>query len=278
MKPKPYRPTAATAALLDAAMEHIRSVDYPVGLRWVFYRLLQDGLLSSKDDYGRLKDYASRARKAFYRGWRPWTLVDEGREVSESTPPTTREEELAGLHRWVSLAPNLFEGQECVPFLLFEAATMVGQFHHYAPWADQAALRGDASIPHKWNIARRMDELAEAYGLPIEVLYFGDYDAKGLVIPESAMADIRAWTDAEVRFTRCGIGPEQAERYGLPEKPEKPGTYEWESLSHEGAGEIILGAIHRVFDVERMERAEEKAKVETEALQAEVRDALAVLL
>ena len=181
-----WEPRSATASILNAAMAYIQSVPYKVGLRWVFYRLLQDGHLSSKAEYGKLKDYAAKARKTLWNGWHPSTLVDEGREVVISRDPVTAADALDWLPHQLSLAPDIFTGQECIPFLLFEAATMVGQFDHFAGDFDRAALRGDASIPHKWNITERMNELHDRTGLPIHVLYFGDLDPKGLQIPESA--------------------------------------------------------------------------------------------
>ena len=51
-----------TITMLEAAMEHINSVPHKVGLRWVFYRLLQDGILTSKADYNKLKSAASDER------------------------------------------------------------------------------------------------------------------------------------------------------------------------------------------------------------------------
>ena len=251
-----YQPRPEAARILNAAMAHIRSVEYQVGLRWVMYRLLQDGVLNSKDDYAKLKTIAAAARKGFFGDWRPDTLIDEGRHVSTSRGITTAAESLEFLPYYAKIHCEMFAGQQAVPFLLYEAATMDGQFEHFAGHFDRAALRGDASIPHKYDIARRCDVLARRTGLPVHVLYFGDFDPKGLVIPESAMADIRAWVSSstELRFTRVGINADHPARFNLPEKIEKPGTYEWESLSSEDAGTLIADALADVVDMTLFEQ------------------------
>ena len=76
-----YRPDLATAQLLAKAYQYIQDAPYAVTARWVFYRLLQDGTLSSKADYKCLLGYLSKARKRFYAGWTPSTLADESREA-----------------------------------------------------------------------------------------------------------------------------------------------------------------------------------------------------
>ena len=279
MTAKPYAPNRKTVEILNSAMVHIRSIPYRPGLRWVFYRLLQDDILTSKDDYKTLKNCAALARKRFYGDWRPSTLVDDGRDISESCGPVDRDEELERLHLYARLQADIFSDQPAVPFLIFEAATMDGQFKYFAPWADRCAYRGDPSIPHKWNIAQRCAELAETYELPVHVLYFGDLDKKGLQIPKSAMADIAEWCgDAvDLRFTRCGINPSHAERFNLSEKSLKPGTYEWESLAHDDAGTLIREALEQVVEVDAIEAKIDSARLRTAALQDEIKLKLAEL-
>lgn len=269
---EPYNPTKATENILEAAYDYIQLVEYKVGLRWVFYRLLQDGYLDSKDDYIRLKGWASLARKRFYRNWRPDTLVDEGRKIEESKRLEDREDTLGQLHRYAEIVPDLYINQPAVPFLIFEAATMSGQFKHFAGWTDRAAFRGDASIPHKWNIAKRCDELYRQHDKPVHILYFGDLDRKGLQIPESAMRDIWEWVDpgTEVSFTRCGINEGDADRFALSEKSLKPGTYEWESLESDDAGELIREGLSEVVDLDLINADIRQGVEDTEDLQEEV--------
>lgn len=260
-----YNPQKKARTILNAALGYIESVGYPVGLRWVFYRLLQDGTLKEKNDYDMLKGLASKARKGFWNGWKPDTLIDEGRHIDKSLSPVDQAEMLSVLHLYIDLTANLFDGMSAVPFLIYEAATSTGQFEHFALWADRAALRGDASIPHKWAIAKRCESLANEYGLPVHILYFGDYDKKGLGIPESALGDIRSWVNetTELRYTRVGINPGHSRRFNLPKKQLSPDTYEWESLGSDDARTLIMEGLATVVDLveinERIKLAKEES-------------------
>ncbi len=76
-----YTPRGETAKILDRAFELVNSVPYQVSARWLFYRLLQEGFYSTKQDYAnKFLKAVSAARHAFYNGWRPDTLADETRE------------------------------------------------------------------------------------------------------------------------------------------------------------------------------------------------------
>lgn len=272
-----YRPGVKNIAILDAAMAHIRSVNYPVGLRWVFYRLLQDSVLTSKDDYGMLKAIVAKARKSFHGDWRPDTLVDEGRNVNSGIEIVSAKEMLELLPHFVSVQSDIFADQEAVPFLLYESATSDGQFEHFARPFARSALRGDSSIPHKWTIAAHADYLAREHGKPVHVLYFGDHDAKGMQIPESTMTDVHAWIapSTELRFTRVGINAEHAARFDLPEKVDKPHSYEWESLTSDQAEELILEGLRSVVNLAVIDECLASGKRESIALATKVSEALA---
>jgi len=267
---------ARAVPVLDAVLEYVNSVPYKVSLRWVFYRLLQDGYLHGKGEYGWLKANVAAARKARWGGWQPDTLVDHTREVSTAPSPRSASEMVSILPFYASIRPDLYVDCEEVPFILFEAETMTGQFAHVAPWCDRAAFRGDASIPHKWNIAKRCDDLAARHDRPVRVLYAGDFDPKGLQIPESAMADIRAWVNPEtdLRFTRIGLSAEQARAFGIPEKPESPGTFEWESLSQQNAASLIREGLATCLSLDTVEARLGASSAATEALQARLVDYL----
>ncbi len=255
-----YSPTPETASLLDTAYGYVQSVPYAVTARWVFYRLLQDGHLNSKADYKRLLGYLSKARKEFYGPWRPDTLADDTRVA------LLRGDGFESPAKWLSkvvesLRCNLdrWQGQRNYVEVWFEAAAMQAQFKHYCdPNVTLLAFHGDVSIPAKWDAARRVFQ-ALLRDKQIKVFYFGDLDPKGIQIPISAQKDIEwfvgaliaqhmprdsweTWADKFGRswgFTRVGINEEHVDEYEIPENPERPGTYQWEGLSDEGAAELI---------------------------------------
>ena len=96
--------TAASLAILDRALDYIQSVSYWVTLRWVFYRLFQDGTLPNKGDYKNRLIPASKARKECEL-WAPDTLEDETREsalVGEGYPVGRCGETWAGVYPLIS--------------------------------------------------------------------------------------------------------------------------------------------------------------------------------
>jgi len=94
--------------------------------------------------------------------------------------------------------------------------------------------------------------MARQYRKPVKVLYFGDYDEKGLQIYISALKDIMAWCRVNFEVERIGLTLEQARQLNLPENPLKPNTYQWEALGDKDASTLILGAVtkylHKIPD------------------------------
>jgi len=276
-----YRPQRKAREWLSKAMGYINSVDYKVSARWVSYRLLQDGTLSSKKDFGKLEHYLNQARKGYYEDWTPFTLADSIRETlnvpildhgAESyDPEAMAEENLEGLDYFYVDIPRWHYEQFYVE-VWFEARAMSEQFQQYVP--KNVALQpcgGDLSIPLKAEGAKRLRRWAEEIGKPPVVLYFGDYDTKGLQIPSSIGTELYSWCCPELKIYRIGLLEEHIERFGLPENPEKPGDYQWEALSDEQAQEIITEglnefltdeAIRKVHRVEQRIIAEAKVKLQ----------------
>lgn len=264
-----YNPRSATADILDRAMEYVYSVPYAVTARWLFYRLLQDGTLEQKADYKRLLSYLSKARKEVFGDWRPWTLADDTRAarirgVGFISPQawlgSVRDLLYCNLDRWYD-QPHYVE-------CWFEAAAMMAQFDYYAPpIVPLLAFHGDISIPEKWKAAERLVNRWLVNPRPIVILYYGDLDPKGIQIPNTAEYDIRLFAayalamarpkgdytklyhqfGRDFEFIRVGLLDEHVDKYDIPENPERPGTFQWEGLSDEGAAELIGQADDHLF-------------------------------
>lgn len=257
-----YVPRAEARRLLDAAYDHVGSVPYRVSARWLFYRLLQDGLLPDKESYGKLLSLLSAARKRFYGHWRPDTLADDTRQVlALGGGYLTTADWLKALPKMVYGAADYWKRQPNYVLVCFEAAAMEGQFDHYLPrFVSRCAFKGDVSIPTKWAIAKLLERCARVYGKPIQVVYFGDYDPKGLTIPESAMADVRAWAKCPINYMRAGLNAGDEVTYQIPENPDRPGTYQWEGLDDARAGRLITSSVGRWLDLTASEATDDESR------------------
>ena len=222
--------------ILDYAMGKIKSVPYPVTARWTFYQLVQAGLVEKKK--GATFGYLTRrARKEFFSGWYPGLLIDSVRESHFKGEKGA----------YFSYFEDSIREQEYYVQLWFEAEAMHGQFEYYTKdyRVSLVPFRGDCSIPMKWELAKKLENTATKYSLPIQILYFGDYDKKGLQIFQSALKDIRRWCKADFNVERIGLTLEQAQTLNIPDNPNNPGSYQWEALNDAKAGALIVEAVEK---------------------------------
>ncbi|GJQ37440.1 MAG: hypothetical protein JETCAE01_34500 [Anaerolineaceae bacterium] len=262
-----YTPRGKTAEILDRAFELVESVPYQVSARWLFYRLLQEGYYSSKQDYAnKFLKAVSAARHAFYKGWTPDTLADETRES------------IAGGEGWddprswleaVAKAKCTLDKWNSQPVYLecwYEARAMTDQFRHYTKYVTLRPMGGQPSIPYKWQAAKDIERAARNYKKPVVILYFGDLDPAGETISEVIERDISAWCDVSFEFVRCGLTEDQVKRYNVPENIEHPGAYQWEALTDEGARDIITENLSRYLLHDAFSEIEEREAEVTEWL------------
>jgi hypothetical protein len=252
--------------ILNRAFEHVRSVPYRVSLRWLFYRLLQDGFYSRKEDYkDRFSKLLSRARHSCFKEWRPDTLEDETRAVIRRAGGYENADGAAdavseNILDAARIRLDHFYRQRTYVELWFEARAMAGQFEHFTERIDLVPMGGAASIPFKYELAQRIGVAADRYGKPVTVLYFGDEDEAGHVIQRTIEKDVRRWSPADFDLVWCGLTKEQARKYRIPISIEGKG-FQWEALSHKAAGEIITAAVEKYVDpglTEEVKDEEEK--------------------
>lgn len=242
-----YDPRDNNIAILDRALEMVREVPYKVSLRWLFYRLLQEGYYSKKSHYNdRWSKTCSRARHAFYKGWRPDTLADETRErIVRGSGEKDADEWIESLEGGYSCILDKWYGQDHYVELWYEARAMTGQFKHYTQHITLVPMGGNPSIPYRWDIAKDLEFLSAKYDLPVVILYFGDHDPAGDSISNVVESTVSDWCNTDFEFIHCGLTLEQVQQYNIPENFEKPGQYQWEALSDEGAREIITSYTDR---------------------------------
>ncbi len=251
-----YKPHKKNREILERAWEHVNNVPYKVTLRWLFYRLLQDGYYGKKTDYnGKFMALFSAARHNFYGSWKPDTLIDDRRtSVERGDGFNTSEDWLDRIPEALACNLHMWKGQEYYVELWFEAGAMRSQFEHYTWNITLRPFYGDASIPYKYEIAKALEYADAIYAKAIKVIYFGDLDPKGETIPKSALTDIRLWCDVEFDFIRAGLNIGDEVKYNIPENPDKTGTYQWEAVEDNAAREIIESAVAQYVDYGQMEK------------------------
>lgn len=263
-----YKPTAKSQAILDRAWEHINSVDYEVSARWLFYRLLQDGIYSKKTDYKKFLSLTSRARHNEAGGWRPDTLRDETRNrmvYGEGQDDT--QSWVYTLKRYgVNCQLDKWQGQENYIEIWFEANAMISQFKYHTRCITLVPFGGMPSIPYKYQCALALRAASARYNLPVSVLYFGDYDPAGETIPITSVNDIRGWCGVDFDFARVGLNEGDAERYNIRDNPEHPGTYQWEALDGDAAGQMIEDAVSQYVNLDAIKCVEAREQENERAL------------
>jgi len=225
-----------------------------------------------KSDYANFDSAISRARKQELDGWKPDTLADESREVIDNL----WHREAFGVSDYddFEMSANgevrqLFFGittpiwHSKIGFyaeVWFEAKAMTGQFQHFIP--REFTLRpfgGDYSIPKKFEAAMKILEMRDGGRRRVKILYFGDCDDKGRMIPKSALKDIQEWATADFDFYQVGLTESQVQKFQLPENPERPGQYQWEALNDAQARELIEEGLS-LLPLDELKRTKEWAE------------------
>lgn len=253
-----WKPTPRTAKILERAMEHVKSVPYKVSLRWLFYRLLQEGIYKSKNDYNnKVKDLFSRARHTRYNGWNPDTLADESRNMIIRGVGAIDENDAINQ---IDCNLDKFFNQDNFLMILYEANAMTGQFKQHTAFIPLVPFGGSPSLPYKWETTMVVKKAHERYEKPVILLYFGDCDTYGERIYETALEDIKSWCPIEFEVEYCGLTLNQAKKYNVPENPDKPGQYQWEALTDEQAREIILSNVLKYQDYHKLKETLQEEK------------------
>jgi len=265
-----------TKRIVENSPKIVGSVPYRVSLRWLFYRLWQDNYfetLNKDNAYSQLKDIR---RAAVYSGyWHPNMITDEGRKPINREGYADPQTWLNNLADSVHCNLDINVGQDQYVMIAFEANAMADQFRYYTQdypitlWP----FGGDPSIPYKWEFAKRIEQVSKEFGVPVLILYFGDFDSKGNQIPQSAFYRIKKWCNVEFEAYRVGLNEEHT--HMISPNFAADGKYQWEALSDEQAKRLIVGALKEVFDLKQVTKTNEKAD-EVSAVVEEALDGLRI--
>lgn len=258
-------------------LAQVLALPYSPSLRWAFYRIM-DRFGLGKSDWNRFKGASSRWRKNELDGWAPDTLVDSVR--SAQYRGFGQVTEIEWRKRMIESSPlsMIYNDLDFYVEAWFESEAMSGQFEYYLAKPFRVTMRpfrGDYTIPMKWETAKHIDRMCEA-GKKVYILYFGDADAKGELIPTSALKDIRKWCKNDFEFIIGGLTAKQAMALKLPENFERPGQWQWDALTDEAAGKIIMDTLKKNVDTRALAVAVKKAEAREKRWRASASKALGV--
>lgn len=270
-------PESQALTLIQEAFDASKSVPYKVSLRWIFYRLWQQGTLahvpatprmSKKENaYVRLKSTCSKA--VHYGALDPDWVADETRREGGRSGYSSAANWIESL-KYLECYIDYWWNQPYYVMIAFEAEAMVQQFNYYT--SDYGCrlwpMKGDPSNPYKLKIAETVDYVSRLFAVSVIILYFGDLDVKGQSIPEAAFRDVHQWCrDADLTVYRVGLNPGDEVEFDLPDIPGKPGAYQWEALQDDQAAELILNALREFLDEDILEEVKVKEKETTDLVQ-----------
>lgn len=258
-------------------LAQVLALPYSPSLRWAFYRIM-DRFGLGKSDWHRFKCASSRWRKNELDGWAPDTLMDSVRSAQYRGFGQVTEMEWR--KRMIESSPlsMIYNDLDFYVEVWFESKAMSGRFEYYLAKPFRITMRpfrGDYTIPMKWETAKHIDRMCEA-GKKVYILYFGDADAKGEIIPTSALKDIRKWCKNDFEFIIGGLTAKQATDLKLPENFERPGQWQWDALTDKAAGKIIMDTIKSNVNTKALASAVKKAEAREKRWRASASKALEV--
>lgn len=217
---KRVRRGKAALATIDDAIVAAVAAEQPVTLRGVYYRVVSMGVVDKTDaGYQLVGRQLLKLRRA---GRVPYSAITDGtRLVRKPASWSTVEEmlETAAL----SYRRALWQDQDVELIVLSEKDAISGTIYPVtAKWdVELGIVRGYSSETFVYSIAETVARNSDNY--KTTYLYqLGDHDPSGLDAWRDFTEKVQRFApDADVRFERLAVTPEQILQYQLPTRPTK---------------------------------------------------------
>ncbi len=272
------RRTAAEVAQLDAQIVAVLRADHPQSVRHVFYRMTDPRLPEpvAKTEHG-YQQVVSRCTLLRRNGTVPYGWIADatrrGEHVATWSDPGAVVRAAARSYRtnpWADAGAYVEVWCESRSI----AGVIAGDCTRLA--VSLYPTGGFTSLSLAYEAAERITGIT---AVPLHVVYIGDYDPAGLLIPESAERELREHlTGYELAVGRLAITEAQIVEHDLPTKPRKAGerrrpdvaaTVEAEAMP---AG-LLRGLLHAAIE----EHLPDGALAEHDAADAAERESLRAL-
>ena len=245
-------------------LQEKRRADWPVGQRWVAYRLCD------AYGFGKTKEFFNAVEAVCVEGRRsvnvdiPMEAIADNRAGHAYVQPFEFENADIGVQYLRQVTDEMFVPlQNEQPVYIeawIEAAGMLGIVSRILLSYGIRVSSGGGSVAlrTKYDLFRRVAQQA----VPTRVLYLGDLDKYGKTIPSALNADVSMMlyhteSTTDYKMVRVAITDEQVEEWSLPIDPEsKPGKaiVQAESLDDWQIEEAFLLWINRYHDPEIRQR------------------------
>jgi hypothetical protein len=271
---KRARRTRAQVANIEDALYRLLERDNPMTLRQLFYRAVSAGLVAkTENDYkntvGRLLLKMRLAGRVPFR----W-VADNTRWMRK---PTT----WSSLEAYCNYASGtyrraLWDDQDAYVEVWTEKDALAGVLMEETRQWDVPLMvsRGFSSVTYLYEAAATIREA----GKPAFLYYFGDHDPSGLRIDAAIERRLREFApDADIRFERVAVTPQQIEDWHLPTRPTKTegnthakgfagGSVEVDAIEPARLRQLVRGSIERHIDADALGRTRRVEALERQSL------------
>lgn len=215
---KRYRRTRSEIDTLRETLYAVLEADNPMTVRQVFYRLVSLGAIPKteaayKGTVCRLLSEMRRDRVLPF-GW----LADSTRWMRKAPSFSSLHD---ALRRTVeNYRRALWDSQPVYVEVWLEKDALAGVlFEETDPWdVPLMVTRGYPSLSYLYEAA----EAIATKRKPCFLYYLGDHDPSGVDIPRKVEEDLREFApEADIRFHRVAVNPEQIRALRLPTRPTK---------------------------------------------------------